>query len=895
MFNVLRRKDSKTTGATLLRAITETSEKAEVLSPSSLASSHQANSPQLAPPKASLSSLFASPSVPTLPKVSLVPGLPKTSSSAFSDLSFSYVPKSTSEPNASLGTGEISKLARISGFVNKWTDKLREENKAIEKIRKRISGKIEFKPPSNDYYDKLPLKPGLLFLLAIATHCNQTPLHINIPDILVIYKVILWLRTEQGRVKSRKEFELKDFLKVIDCPGAPYEAVMRNTNDHGYGSRVVCLSKSEATEKFNKLQFPQFGSIQKFVPTAGGHIVTTRLFYRTRGSASKAYSIKLPADSSRYALSTEFGMARLEVTEVSGHIVSSLCEITARLIAFLTSHYHIRFETLVLDFIRDVQGVFWLINCKGFLYDVNVNQARLTRHASLQKLQGEERKQVMKEKQDEQLNSKHCRLCLLPYQPSELCKIMPYKLLLQYKHHALKNGRTRMDLSHIRATAVDSISHTLRVCEICYMLVMNEFQLEKQEERMATLLGIPVREMDFARELEVVQPISIPSELQEWRVLIHFEDITLYEGLKMDPSWWIHYDFLGLRYSSKLSDIVASTDTCKFSLPINRLHYFFAVKDAAIVSICHNLSMNISLTYSGKSTPLLEGTFAPLSFFSFDFSICSAFLASHTVLLFANEGTQAEIRLKIGFSLERKISPKSLPVSIRRLSQVYIPEETYITSEPLPQAWLEIFTSAVSSQRTDILSSRRELEQMYDPVLRIEEELETLNKFHPAKTTAVLQKIRVNRLSIAVQRESGVQKPRMSASFIRPVTPMNISSISHWEPEETDSDLRMNESAVQLEMSHSVTSFLCHRSSSAKTLRLLRQASTLPRVPSTLPDQTSTEAPSHSMLIVDIGNESVEMLRRPKAKVIQRVKTGDKRGDRSKDWRRVYGRRATEM
>lgn len=887
MFNVLRGKDSKTTGGTLLRAITETSEKADILSPTSLSSSQSDAPPGLpSPAKPSLSSLFIRPSAPVLPKALIVTP---------SDLPFPYVPKSTSvlNPSAEDSGGGFSKLARITGFVSKWTDKLREENKAIEKLRKRISGKIEFKPPSNDYYDKLPLKPGLLFLLAIATHCNSTPLHINIPDILVIYKVILWLRTEQGRVKSLKEFELKDFLRTLDSSEGSFAAVLRNTNDRGYGPRVVCLSKSEVTEKFNKLQFPAYGSIQKFVPTAGGQIVTIRLFYRTRGSASKAFSIKLPQDSSRYALSTEFGMARLEVTEVSGHIVASLCEIAAKLISFLTSHYHIRFETLVLDFIRDLKGVVWLINCKGFLYDKNVNEARLIRHASLQKLRGAERKQVRKEQQDEQLDSKHCRLCLLPYRPSELCKILPYKLLLQYKHHALKNGRAGMDLSHIRPTAVDSISHTLRVCEICYMLVMSEFQLEKQEARLAELLGVPVREVDFAREAEVIQPITMPVSIHEWRVLVHFETLTLFPGLEMDYSWWLHYDFLGLRYSRRLSDLIASTES-SFSLPITRLHYFFAVKDPSTGPICRQLEMRLSLTYSEKSVSVLEGTFAPLAVFSFDFSMFSAFLASHTVLLFGEEQTQGEVRLKIGFSLDREIRPKSLPVSIRRFNQVFIPEETYITSQPLPQAWLEVFTSAAPSQRTDIPSSTRELERMYDPVLRIDEELESLNRFHPAKTTAALQKMRNNRLSIAIQRGIPGEKSRTNTSFaFRPATPMDISAISHWEAE--DSDMQEDESAPQVEMSRSVTSFLLHRSSSSKTLRLLRQASAVPRTLSTLQDQTSTEAPSQSLLMVDIGNESVEMLRRPKVKFRPKGKSEDKAESKGKDWKRVYGRRGTEV
>lgn len=850
----------------ILHVITETSEKAEI---QSLAS----NTPSLLnpPAKPSLASLFSSPSLP----------LPSKPLSTITEPSFPYVPKSSVLPDSTTSLSGVSKIVRITGFVSKWTDKLREENKATEKIRKRISGKIEFKPPSSDYYEKLPVKPGLMFLVAIANMCNASVLKVNIPDMLVIFKEITWVRTEMGRVKARKEFELKDFVKALEPAEGPFMAVMRITNDRGYGPRVICLSKSEVTEKFNKLQFPQFGSIQKFVPTAGGKIVTLRLFYRTRGMASKAYSIKLPDDNSRYALSTEFGMARLEVTEMSGNIVTTLSKITEKVIAFLSSHYYIRFETIVLDFIRDTQENIWLISCKGFIYDEGVNQARITRHSSLLRMRGPEKRKMLQEREQQQLDSQHCRLCLLPYSPVDLSKALSYKFLLQYKHHALKNGRTVMDLSHIRAGAVDSISHTLRVCEICYMLVTSEKQLEKVEGRMAEMVGIPVREMDFSRDIEVVQPITLPMVLHQWRVLIHFDGLKVYHDVNIDLNWWLHYEFLGVRYSRKLSEIVTDVQGSNVSILVNRLHYFFAVKEAATIAVCRQLEMRILLTYTEKSTSVLSGTFAPLSFFSFDFSLCSAFLTSHTALLFANEIAKGEVQIKVGLSIDREISPKSLPISIHRHSQVFIPEETYITSQLLPEAWLEVFTAFTCSDRTEILSSRRELDQIYEPVLRIESELEALNRIHPPKTTAKLQRILTNRLSTTLPHPSPQPShPKLSHSFL-PFPPPNSSFISHLDS--TDSDPSFAHT-----MSRSISTYLCHRSSSATTLKLLQTALNVSGngLNVTQPDQLSTEIMSQSAVMVDIGNESVEMLVRP---VIREKSKEDRKKCKEKPWKRVYG------
>ena len=865
-------------------------------------------------PKASFGSLFSLNHQSPPPPVSF-PGsikTPEAKPALFSGL-FSKTQPSESTEGKNGSKADFSKIA----FVSKWTGKLRVENKAQDKLKKKISEKIEFKPPSHEYYDNSPVKPGLLFFQTLSKHCNQTQLRVNIPDMIIIYHVITWLFTDSSRVKARKEFELRDFVNAVGPGTESCSAVMRITNERGYGPRVVCLSWTEFNEKVNKLNFPLFGSFQRFVQTAGGHIVTMRLFYRTRGKASKAYSIKLPEDNSRFSLSTEFGVARLEVTELSSHIVETLSQITQRIIDFLQFHYFIRFDTMVLDFVKDQRGVIWLINCKGFLYDNNVSQARLKRQLSASKLDPTAR-HLQKDSSEDQLNSMHCKLCLLPYRPRELDKVLPFKMLLEYKHHATLNDRAMMDLSHLRASTIDNLSHTLRVCEICFMLVVSECELLKTESKLAKLLLIPEKEIDLTRDPEISQPNFMPAVMHQWRVLIHLEEMTLSPIVGLDPAWWLQYEYLGTVFSHKIGGKMVAIDGRRFDVRITRLHHFFAVMGAATKDTSQKVEIKVRLTYGEKwSAAVLEGSFSPLGKFAFDFSTSKAFVTTERVLLFSDTYEQGSLTVKVGLVLDKAVQAKKLPISIRRFGLLYIPDEVYITSQPLPDVWMEMF-EASEFQRTEILSSRDEVERLYDPELDITEELEELNRIHPPKTTPILQKLRTNRLaqprtrppdisisgkvslpssmsnctvhrseSFTVQRQQTRVAPLIRSKTPSPRTEMRpISAIKkksekdELEHEDTFNDLRAlqcEETTVaesSEEIAAGVARYLLKRGSSVKTMRMLRRAESVGSMGQQVPTQSTLPIEPHpSNLLIAHGNTSIELISRPKPKRLKYKKT----------------------
>ena len=60
---------------------------------------------------------------------------------------------------------------------------------------------------------------------------------------------------------------------------------------------------------------------------------------------------------------------------------------------------------------------------------------------------------------------------------------------------------------------------------------------------------------------------------------------------------------------------------------------------------------------------------------------------------------------------------QQLPITINKYGSVYIPEDTYMTSEPMPEAWMETFGKKHNPLPAveDILESSEELEEAYDP------------------------------------------------------------------------------------------------------------------------------------------------------------------------------------
>jgi hypothetical protein len=114
------------------------------------------------------------------------------------------------------------------------------------------------------------------------------------------------------------------------------------------------------------------------------------------------------------------------------------------------------------------------------------------------------------QRNDDRLSAMHCKVCLLPYHTTELQNSLPFKMLMEYKQHTYLSGRPMLDLSHLRVTSVSFLFHTVRICTYCYMLILEEHKLIHMEQRLASMMNIPVNPINVLNKISFMHPSYMP-------------------------------------------------------------------------------------------------------------------------------------------------------------------------------------------------------------------------------------------------------------------------------------------------------------------------------------------------------------------------------------------------
>lgn len=95
---------------------------------------------------------------------------------------------------------------------------------------------------------------------------------------------------------------------------------------------------------------------------------------------------------------------------------------------------------------------------------------------------------------------------------------------------------------------------------------------------------------------------------------------------------------------------------------------------------------------------------------------------THLVQLFDESEHVGTLKLTVGLAKDSMRNAHSLPFNITKYQNLYIPEEKYITTDPFPEVWLEIYSKTYKSKiREEILDSSEELERAYEPLVSISE------------------------------------------------------------------------------------------------------------------------------------------------------------------------------
>lgn len=715
---------------------------------------------------------------------------------------------------------------------------------STERRRRKQILRLDFQPPTPNYYEGKAVAPGLFFMKALADIAEKREIRLNIPNTLLFYNGYTWLSSEAGILRTRKEFKIADFFACFVQPENPIEpvAVLRPTNNCGEGTKVALLNWFELSDLMQKSTFPNYGLVQETILSSGKRTAILRLFHR-KSQTCTALSYRHLSQKS--IISTDVKEEEVEITDLSGHAVSQLKAEGDTVVASLERGLGLRISVIVLDMIKDAQGLLWIISCKGVLFEDSSAAPPA-------------------EARQEQQCAMHCSLCLLPHQRFEMSHSLPFRLLMLYKRHVALSGRTLLDLSHIRVNSMDFLSHSVSVCPLCFMLVTTEYELILAEEQLGILLHIPPDSHSLTEEKQVLQPNFMPAAMQKWRVLFYFQDIDI-EGNIGRP--FLHYSLFGRSHRYRLEPKRLSKS--RYALVLARMHYFFATPGATLKTLCHAILMPIRLTRLETSESLMcQGEIRPFRPFAFQFSEGEALCQSLDVLLFNGDDQRGKLKLWVGLMCDKTVAVRTLPVSVERFGGLYIPEEHYMTADLLPDVWMELFDGKTELSRTHILSPTEEIQGLYSPrmktkdFLAFSEGLEHVLHLGVNLDPLYSQKRRSKRPLIRTQ--SQVLPPshpftvhQFNAQF-HIHSPVNSPPSEH---EETLQDLQALslEDSQPLSLVRAASDFLCKRNQSAATRRILSQAQSVV--------MTAEPTPKHAEETITTftgAASTIELLPRPK-------------------------------
>lgn len=596
--------------------------------------------------------------------------------------------------------------------------------------------KITYPDPGPDYYAQTPFRPGLWFWKDLLSSIGPNhKLNLPIPDTLAVFDKYHWARWANRQLSVTTEFSLPAFYRSLDRyreESSLPAAVLRVPAMEG-GTKAIPLSWYEFGDKVMKSQFPPVCLVQRLLKSHGKRPAIQRIFYEVRekeGKASRGYFISNTKSGMKTAHGGSIVVSDvyegIEAFALTSSSLSPLKLISFQLVSYLQSVFPVRILDISLDFLKDCNDQLWLISCQGFQIDSTVH--------------------LSKELQADQLSSVHCKLCLLAYHAQEVRKAVPFRLLLVYREHTKGTSREVMDLSHLRVASQDFLAHSVCVCDLCYQLILQEYELLQTELHLARLLNVPFQPDYPSPSASHQHPNFLPEQLPQWRVLFFFKHLDRdYRAGKVVFA----YRFLD-------SDWKLTFTPRHFEVNIARIHYFFADFTAETLTYLRSLPLYISI-----STPngelIAAGECCPLAQFTSPLEPETAITQSINLLLFNSDELWATLNVEAGLARDTARNIKELPANIERIGHLYVPEAAFFTCDCLPPAWVEAFDPDFGeiAGKSDIADSSDELEKCYSPIIDLNQILHPIRKKSKKRRSASTGNFRL---------------------FIKPITHISLSS-----------------------------------------------------------------------------------------------------------------------
>ncbi|KRX03758.1 hypothetical protein PPERSA_04266 [Pseudocohnilembus persalinus] len=449
-----------------------------------------------------------------------------------------------------------------------------------ERHWKNIVDKLDFKV-DNSHYDNYPILPGVSFFQAIAK-CERKPKNIKVripPTLVPVEKngQVLLYSDEQGYLKRELEGSIRDLEKKTDqynkiVQGQIFEKAQVYYDDQsprGFNEKINYqqlynyMNPLQNKEKPYLIQKYEGGNVwetvkqvldvrayqergynydistrieQQFLFPHVMKAQSLRICYFTKNSniQKQSYAYKItnkqhffdPTTKLNQNLVYKFCTSSKEqdsfiINPIKGVSLKPYEEQCANIVKYLEQNYPVRIEQIVLDFMQDFLGNIFITGCRY----IKLQNCKYMKDYLREKNQDMNDELNDQEQLDQVTCSVICKLCGLLFKKDDASKTLTHKLLYEFNQHLQKR---KIFLPFINVTF--NTTRKCRVCNLCYMLVVQEHELIEIEQKLSQAMKIPIYDPVFRvpvekNKLPKNRPALLQAKLNQYRLMFYMSDI----------------------------------------------------------------------------------------------------------------------------------------------------------------------------------------------------------------------------------------------------------------------------------------------------------------------------------------------------------------------------------
>lgn len=428
------------------------------------------------------------------------------------------------------------------------------DHERLQKHWDKVLGAILFLPPTSDFYQSYPIRPGFHFYKALAG-CKQKPKSVQvdfpatvIPDekyytllytdgegnlqsqqnaINQLYDKILAEENEKVRAKIGEtvqkyspEYRFNDsltfsqLLEKLNCASnaeLPY-IVLKEETAREYDSCHLVSTYKQYKEM--KGTFDSLKVEQQFVVPKTLRASAVRFMYYTKHNHSNRqnYAFILQNKSEIFDKSLKTTITRkctlakdipgsFTLQKVNGASLRQPEYQCSQIVDYLEKNYPVRIQEIVLDFVPDFLGRYKMIGCRHIRLEA---ASTMSQYLALKQVCEDEDTKPL----DQLTCSVYCQLCGMLFKKDDASKVLTQKLLYELVQHLKKRNVVLPGIP-----PQHSNTRQCRVCNLCYMLAVAEHHFIEVEQNFVRTLAVPLYDPVFRVPGGSQKPKSRPALL----------------------------------------------------------------------------------------------------------------------------------------------------------------------------------------------------------------------------------------------------------------------------------------------------------------------------------------------------------------------------------------------